>query len=100
MENIGQWHLDKRIPVALILGIMAQTVVIGAWVGSIQSRVTAIESRQDDNMDAIRALVTNRVGTAERLATLEEGAKSSRELLERIDKKLDKFVDTYGARQR
>lgn len=41
------WHLDKRVPISLIIGFVLQTIVITAWgttkFDSIDSRVTALE---------------------------------------------------------
>ena len=37
------WRLDKKIPLALILTVSVQTVAIGVWIGSINSRVTTLE---------------------------------------------------------
>lgn len=47
------WHLDKRVPIALIAAIAMQSGVFGIWVGTISSRVTALESRQE-RLDDIR----------------------------------------------
>jgi hypothetical protein len=38
-----QWHLDKRVPVALILTLLGQMVVAIWWAASINTRVEAIE---------------------------------------------------------
>lgn len=40
------WHLDKKVPLALIAALIAQTAAFSMWVGSINSRVEALESRQ------------------------------------------------------
>lgn len=37
------WHLDKRVPLALMLAIGIQTAAMGAWVGSINTRVDRLE---------------------------------------------------------
>jgi cell division protein FtsB len=41
MEN--QWHLDKRVPVALIITLLGQMVVAIWWAASINTRVETIE---------------------------------------------------------
>jgi acyl transferase domain-containing protein len=38
-----QWHLDKRVPVALIATLLGQMVVAIWWAASINQRVEAIE---------------------------------------------------------
>lgn len=42
------WHLDKRVPLALIIALIAQTITFGMWVGSINTRVDQLEARADD----------------------------------------------------
>ena len=43
----GSWHLDKRVPVALILAIALQSFTAIWWAGRIDSRVDSIERRQE-----------------------------------------------------
>lgn len=68
----NHWHLDKRVPIALIVTILMQTAGMGIWVGSIQARVEANERAIMDNAD-----------TAERLARIEA-------ILERVERRLDR----------
>jgi len=89
VENINEWHLDKRIPIALVFAILVQTAGIGIWVGTLQSRVSSIEARQSENIAMLSGLTQTRIQTGERLATLEENARTIRSLLERIDRKLE-----------
>lgn len=42
-----QWHLDRRVPLALILTIVIQTVGIVWWASSLTERVSVLEKRQD-----------------------------------------------------
>lgn len=48
MQNEGQWHLDKRVPIALILAMIGQVAVVvwGAAVmfKDIETNRTGIES--------------------------------------------------------
>lgn len=66
-----EWHLDKRVPLALILTIVIQTAMLGVWVGTVQARVTA-------NEKAIAASAN----TAERLARIEA-------ILERVERRME-----------
>ena len=43
-EQTEQWHLDKRVPIALIFAIALQTGGALWWAASIQARVGANES--------------------------------------------------------
>jgi hypothetical protein len=39
----GQWHLDKKVPLALILAILLQTAAAVWWASSIGERVNQLE---------------------------------------------------------
>ena len=41
------WCIDKRIPIAVVALILAQSLAIGIWVGSIDTRVEAAEEQID-----------------------------------------------------
>ena len=45
------WHLDKRVPISLIIGFILQTIVITAWgtakFDSIDNRVSNLEKSDD-----------------------------------------------------
>lgn len=40
----SSWHLDKRIPVALLLGVLGQGAGGIWWMSSLQSRVAHLET--------------------------------------------------------
>jgi hypothetical protein len=41
----GQWHLDKKVPLALIITIISQTVVVAWGASNLWTRVTELESQ-------------------------------------------------------
>lgn len=43
------WHLDKRIPIAFLLAIMAQTGAMFWYFGQLDERVTTTERWINDN---------------------------------------------------
>lgn len=47
----GPWHVDKRIPVALIgsllVGLILQTLTVGVWAGTVQQRLEQLEQMSD-----------------------------------------------------
>ena len=73
----GPWHLDKRIPVALILAIAAQTGGGIWWASGINERVATLE--RDNNY-------SKRDG--ERLAVLESQMTDIKLILQRIETSL------------
>jgi hypothetical protein len=71
------WHLDKRVPLALIAAILLQSAAFGFWVGGLAARVVHVEQWQSDNrsIDA-------------RLAVLETQTAEIRRMLGRIEDRL------------
>jgi hypothetical protein len=41
------WHLDRKIPIAIILTILLQTAGIAWWASSLSERVNTLERRAD-----------------------------------------------------
>lgn len=37
------WHLDKRVPIALIVALVAQTLAVGLWAGAVNQRLHTVE---------------------------------------------------------
>ena len=87
-EANEQWHLDKRVPVAIILALLGQTVGFVWFQSKLDSRVGQLEAR---------AVIAESYG--ERLTRLEERLQSTNAILERIDKKIDKALDQFKPRQ-
>ena len=46
-EAETKWHLDKRIPIALIATIIVQTMAAVWWAGTSSARLDHIERRVD-----------------------------------------------------
>lgn len=73
------WHLDKRVPVALIFTILLQTVGAGIWVGTIASRVTSLEERVIEQKKQIETGAEVGQNTAISLAGLKEAVNALKE---------------------
>lgn len=43
----SRWHLDKRLPVAMICAILVQTATVIWWASGINERVGVLEKRID-----------------------------------------------------
>jgi hypothetical protein len=59
MNNIEEepWHLDKRVPVALIFTLMVQTSGIVWWASSISERVLRLEHESARSLTADGRLI-------------------------------------------
>jgi hypothetical protein len=55
------WHLDRRVPIAIILAIVGQTVLGGIWIGRMETRIESLEEWQRGNarIDARLAVLEN-----------------------------------------
>lgn len=46
MED-NKWHLDKKVPLALIFAIVVQTFVVVSWLSTLGERVNNLERARD-----------------------------------------------------
>ena len=74
----GPWHLDKRVPVALILALVVQTFGLGWWAASISWRVTSLERWKDDSKEV-----------AADIAVVKSQISDIKATVQRIDDKLN-----------
>lgn len=75
----GGWHLDKRIPVALIVTLALQTAGVFFWMGQLSVRIDQLESQ------VLRA-ATN----SDRLTRLEVQLEQASQTLGRIETRLER----------
>lgn len=66
---LAQWHLDRRVPIALIVAILVQTAGLGFWVGGLVARVGHVEEWQAQNarVDARLAVVESQTAEIMRI---------------------------------
>lgn len=83
------WHLDRHIPIALILAIIGQTAGAVWWASTISSavadqgrRVALLESGKAEDARADR-------DSADRLARIEERQRASQDSLVEIKQQLN-----------
>lgn len=69
------WHLDKRVPIALICTLLAQTFILGWWTSRIDSRVASLEKA--DETRTSQATQLNSIAVD--IAALKEKALSTNE---------------------
>jgi len=81
MED-SKWHLDKKVPIALIIAILFQTGVFIWLIAKLDSRVEVLEKTSE-----VRNTLPERVT---RLETIVEQLPRT---LERIERKLDTKLD-------
>lgn len=85
------WHLDKRVPLSLILALIAQTGAVFWWASGIEARLAAetnLNERQGDQIETLREetkglTVSSATVTAQLVAvsqTLDEVKAAQREM--------------------
>lgn len=79
MIDERQWHLDKRVPVAIIIAILVQTGGMVWWASNLTARVSTLEERQTEQRDQIRDGARAGQDTSTSLARLEEAVKALKE---------------------
>lgn len=68
-----QWHLDKKVPLALIVTIIAQTMAIVWWAATASSRLDQLERQVNTaapQAERIIRLETKMDGIAEAISDL------------------------------
>ena len=82
MTEDGRWHLDKKVPIALIVAILIQTGTGVWWLSSINSRVVSLEARTAASSDQ-----------PGRIIRVETQIENMNTLMRRIEEKLDRVLE-------
>lgn len=84
-----EWHLDKKVPIAIIIALIIQSItfisVAAAWKATVDSRLERLEKFEADNSNQ-----------GDRILVLEQQLKFIVEGISRIEKKLDTVEQTRG----
>lgn len=86
--NQEKWHLDKRVPIALLLGLLLQGMGAIWWAAQFEARFES-SVRRIERLEAQR--ITDDAQThllAQRLARMEALSETQTRLLERIEGRL------------
>lgn len=84
------WHLDKRVPLALIITLLGHMVVTVWWASALSSRVDDQSRRVaslEVSRDAAQALMA---GLRSDTAVLRAESEAMRRQLDRIERMLDR----------
>lgn len=80
------WSLDKKVPIALVITIIIQTLGIAWWAATLSSQVNYLESRVTKAEGIIeREAVSTRLAS-DRLIRVEEGVKALLEFARRVER--------------
>jgi len=82
MYTANDWHLDKRVPVAFLLVLLAHTMAAIWFASALNSRVGSLEVNRQ-----------NAITAYERLIRVETKIESIEMLISRMDKNMDKIAE-------
>ena len=111
VPNEEPWHFDKKVPIALIVTIVVQTVAVVWWASGIHhrvatveamqlvlaSRTTSIEAASRTEVSALRAELQSRNertlegqrGLSEQIIEQRGDVKAIRAAVERLERQID-----------
>lgn len=89
----GGWHLDKRVPLAIIMTIFIQTAGIVWWAANLENRVVTLEKANTEIATdlASRAIVTGRQDQS--IVRLETQFLNVADALQDMNAKLDRLIE-------
>lgn len=70
-DSDRSWHLDKRVPIALIAAILGQTLGFGWFASSLFHRVDTLERDAVTTRSVVDREIAMRVPQADRLTRVE-----------------------------
>lgn len=83
--DLESWHLDKRVPVGIILAIVLQTAGLVWWASKMDSRIASLEDA-DRRADQIHAMTEAKL----------EGLRTDRERLVKIETQIEQMARSIG----
>jgi hypothetical protein len=87
------WHLDKRVPLALIVTILGQTALAGWFAASLASRIDTLE-RDVERQRVVDMQQTEAINRAERHDVLQsQKLESILDIVERMDRRLERAIE-------
>ena len=94
------WRLDKKVPLSIILAIVAQTAVLFMWGARLDQRVTQIETTSANHTIVIEAMRSNQSDTKATLARMDERLAATSDGVKEIKAKLDAAFTEAPTRKR
>lgn len=80
-----RWHLDRKVPISIIIAIVAQTVGVLVWATKLDSRVERLEQAETQQRDRD---VRQDIATHELIDAFNRR-------LDIIDAKLDRMIERH-----
>lgn len=86
-----RWHIDRQIPVAVLVALFLQSAAILIWAVRLDARVGVLETAQAGERES-----RNSERVVERIVRLETIAEQTKTGLEVINVKIDRLAEQKG----
>lgn len=83
------WHLDKKVPLSIIMALLVQTAVLIMWGTKLDSRVAIVEQSINSHTLTIETMKQTQNQISVGLARIEERQIISGEVVKEIRARLD-----------
>lgn len=83
------WHLDKKVPLSIIVALLVQTAALIMWGTKLDSRVATIEQSVNSHTLTIETMKQTQSQISVGLARIEERQIISGEVVKEIRERLD-----------
>lgn len=93
IEARENWHLEKKVPVAIIVALLVQSATIIWWAAGMEGRTRGLELRLATMENAQVKAGEQQGAVMVQLATMTERLTAQTEALRRIETALEKKVD-------
>lgn len=94
------WHLDKRIPIAIIFALLTQTAGAVWWASAMSSNVDALRQADARLERTAEQLRSDAISNEARLRVVETGAgrmeaklESISDGIERLNSQIDRLIE-------
>lgn len=82
---MSEWHLDKRVPISLIVLILSQSALATWWAADMTQRMEQIERRQEAAGERSEAADRTIARQSQEIAVLSEAVANTNRNLERVN---------------
>lgn len=86
------WHLDRRVPIALLVGLLIQTFGAAWWLSKLESRVDSVGMVQAVLKDDVKEIERNNRQSEPRMIRLEEKFVALNKTMENQGKTLKEIL--------
>ena len=82
------WHLSKSVPISLLIGLLLQLAGFAWYAGQVAERVSTNSKSITEISTKVTTLEDRSNIQAVQLGRIEENVKATRDVLERIERRL------------